>query len=110
MPGENRRDDQDQQEGGQEDADGRDQRAPESGDEVADESGRDDDRTRADHPDRDGDQELPRVEPPGLLHQPLFEKGHDDEAAAEGQAPGFEEEGEQLAEHGGRRRLRRADA
>src|SRR5215470_11737536 len=78
MPDQDRSDDQDQQERGQKYTDGRDERAPETGHEIADKGGRDDDRTGADHANRDCDKELASVEPTRLLHQPLFEKGHDD--------------------------------
>jgi hypothetical protein len=46
----------------------------------------DHDRTWTNHADGDGDQELPSIEPPHLPHQPVFEKRHDDETAAECEA------------------------
>jgi len=94
VPYQDRSDNQDQQERGQKDADGRDERAPETGHEIADKRGGDDDGTGADYADRDRDQKLPSVEPAGLLHQPLFEKGHDDETAPKSEASSFEKEAE----------------
>jgi hypothetical protein len=57
-----------------------------------------DDRTRADHANRDRDKELTPVDPAGLLHQSLLEEGHDDQSAAECKASGFEKETEQPTE------------
>src|SRR5262249_37715314 len=89
VPDEDRGDNQDQQERGQKYADGRDERAPETGHEIADKGGGDDDGTGADHADRDRNQELAPVQPSGLLHQSLFKKRDDDKPAAEREAPGL---------------------
>src|SRR5262249_29985525 len=57
----------------------------------------DDDRPRAQHPDRDSDKKLAAVEPAILLHQALFEKWHDDEAAAKRETACLEKEREERA-------------
>jgi hypothetical protein len=82
VPREQGRCDQHEQKRWQEDSDGRDDGAPEAGDEIADKRRGDHDRPRADHADRDCDEELSLVEPAELLHQSLLEEWHDDEAAA----------------------------
>ena len=85
ISGEQRGGDQDQNEGRQKDAYGRDHRAPESGHEVADKGGGNNDRTGADHPDRNRNQELPLIQPAILRHQPLLKERNDHQATAEGQ-------------------------
>ncbi len=85
MAGQQRRGDQHQQERRQENADGRDQGAPESRDQIADKGRGDHNGSGADHADRDGDQELALIEPAELLDQSLLEERHDHEAAAEGE-------------------------
>src|SRR5215470_16651042 len=99
MPDQDRSDNQDQQERRKKYTDGRDERAPEPGHEIAYKGGGDDDGTGTDHADRHRHQKLASVEPAGLLHQPFFEKGHYHETAAESEASGFEKEGEQSAEN-----------
>src|ERR1700722_1357514 len=95
---EQRRRDQNENERREENADGRDQRAPEAGDEIADEGRSDDDRTGTYHSDRDRDEKLPFVEPSVLLDEPLLEKRHNHEAAAERERSGLKKEQQQLAE------------
>src|SRR5215469_370418 len=99
VPDQDRSDNQNQQERGKKYTDGRDERAPEPGHEIAYKGGGDDDGTGADHADGHRHQKLASVEPAGLLHQPLFEKGHNDETAAESEASGFEKEGKQPPEN-----------
>src|SRR5439155_21828938 len=94
----NRGDEENEEEGGEKDPHGGDDGAPEPGDEVADERRRDDDGTGADHPDRNRHQELPLIEPAGLLDEALLQKGHDDEPAAERQRARFEKEDRQSAQ------------
>jgi hypothetical protein len=98
VPREQGRCDQHEQKRWQEDSDGRDDGAPEAGDEIAEKRRDDHDRPRADHADRDCDEELSLVEPAELLHQSLLEEWHDDEAAAEGERAGLEKEQQQLAD------------
>src|SRR4029077_3253855 len=74
--------------------------APEARDQVADERRGDDHRSRADHSDGDGNQEIPLAEPLILLDDTLLQERDDHEAAAEGESAGLEEEQEQLAEGG----------
>src|SRR6266850_6406278 len=99
---EDRRHDQDQQKGWQENADRRHEGAPEaleegpvetSSDEVADEGRGDHDGSGTDHAHRDGDEEFPLAEPARLLHEALLKERHDDEPAAEGEGAGLQEEG-----------------
>src|SRR2546427_3837024 len=94
------RDDQDEQERRQEDADRRDDRTPEAGDEIADERRRDDDGSGADHAHGDGDEKLAFSEPARLLHEALLEERNDHEPTAERERPRLEEERQELAEHG----------
>src|ERR1700741_4110642 len=58
---------------------------------IADEGGRDHHWSRTDHADHHSDEELPLIEPVILLHKPLLEKRHDDEAAAERQRTRLQE-------------------
>src|SRR5215468_10452304 len=99
VPDQDGSDNQNQQERGEKYTYGRDERAPEPGDEIAYKGGGDDDGTGADHADRHRHQKLASVDPARLLHQPFFEKGHDDETAAESETSGFEKEGEQSAKN-----------
>ena len=66
--------------------------SPRSRHEVADKYCRDDDRARAEHSDRLGNQKLPLVEPVKLLDQPLLQKRHDNETATESERSRFEKE------------------
>jgi hypothetical protein len=83
-----------EQEAGAEGRERRDAGADRAGDEVADERDRDDDRTRRDHRDRDGVEELLIREPVEAIDDAAVEEGHDGEAAAEheraslGEVPG----------------------
>src|SRR5438132_1315365 len=56
----------------------------------------DQERSRADHADRNRDEELSLIEPTILLNESLLEKRDDNEAAAEGQRTRFQEEQEKL--------------
>src|SRR5579872_6403387 len=63
-----RRRHQDKDEGRKENAEGGDERAPETGDQIADEGRGDHHRAGADHADRDRDQKLALIQPAVLLH------------------------------------------
>ena len=66
--------------------------APErSGHQVADEGDRDDDRTRRDHRDGDGVEELPLRQPAELVHHAAVQERHDGESAAEHEGAGLGE-------------------
>src|SRR6516164_6136473 len=83
---------QHEDEGWEKDSDRRDERSPKAGDQVANEGGGDHHRAGADHPDRNRDEELPRIEPAIFSHEPLLEEWHDHEAAAERERTGLEKE------------------
>src|SRR5215467_3053784 len=115
----NWRDDENEQEGGEEDTDRSRDGAPQAIEqgaaqprrhEVADEGRRDDDGPRANHAHGHRDEEIAFVQPVHLLHETLLQEWHDDEAAAEGQRAGLEEESQQLAEDLADAGRRRADA
>src|SRR5262249_44514429 len=89
---------QHEDEGREKDSDRRDERSPKAGDQVANEGRGDHHRAGADHPDRNSDQKLPRIEPAVFSHEPLLEEWHDHEAAAEGERASFEKEKKELAE------------
>src|SRR5579859_1054429 len=92
VPCQDRRRPQDEDERRKENTDGRNQRAPETGEQITDEGRGDHHRAGTDHADRHRDQELPLIQPAVLLHQALLEERHDDKAAAKGERTGLEEE------------------
>ena len=75
MPREHRRRHEHEKERREENSDRRDEGAPEACHQITDEGGGDDHRAGADHADCDRDQELPLVEPPVFLHEPLSRNG-----------------------------------
>jgi len=79
---------QHEDEGREKDSDRRDERSPEAGDRVANEGRSDHHRAGADHPYRNSDQKLARIEPAVFSHKPLL----DHEATAEGERAGLKEQ------------------
>src|SRR5438094_3132588 len=111
-----RRDDQDQEKRRQEDTDRRGDRTPETvekgagesrGDEVPDERCCDDNGAGADHPHGNRDEEIVLVQPVHLLHESFLEERDDDEATAERERAGLQEEREELTEQRAERARRR---
>ena len=94
--------DHDEEVARQEDGEGGHGSSERSGDEVADEGDRDDDRSRRDHRHRDCVEELTLGEPLKLVHDGSVKKRHDREAASEDEGPSLGEAGRDLPQ--GRRR------
>src|SRR6266852_3556605 len=90
---------QHQQKRWKENADRRDERAPESRDEIADKGRGDDNWSRADHANGNCDQELTLIQPAELLNQSLLKERHDHKAASKGERARLEEEQQKLAEN-----------
>ena len=80
-------------------ADPGDRRARKARDEVADEHGGDDNRSRRDHAHGHGVEEFALGEPAVVAHDPLLEERHDREPGPEGERSGLEEEDPELQEH-----------
>src|SRR5262249_34619798 len=80
---------QHEDEGREKDSNRRDERSPEAGDRVTNEGRGDHHGARADHPDRNRDEKLPRIEPAVFSHEPLLEEGHDHKATAERERAGL---------------------
>src|SRR5437588_701439 len=74
-------------------------RARKARDEVADEHGGDDNRSRRDHAHGHGVEEFALGEPAVVAHDPLLEERHDREPGPEGERTGLEEEDPELHEH-----------
>jgi len=70
-------------EGGKENPDGRNDGAPETSNQITNESGGDNDRAWTDHANCDSNQELALVKPVVVLHQSLLEEWDNHETAAE---------------------------
>ena len=86
----------------------RDHRASEAGDKETDECHRDDDRSRSDHGDRHGIEELPLGQPVELVDHTPMEKGYDCQTAAEHERPCLGEVPEYCPERLCRRRTLKA--